>query len=221
MGGRGASSGFTLSSHGKWSDNGVSEQTPDTLKSALGSRGKEKSIGDAVVETNPNHSYDYREFSANCQRCVVAYELRRRGYDVEALPTYQGDTLNRVAYVDQNNGIYAARWRGAFQGAKTENVGVAGNNASAEKAVMQNISDKMKEYGNGSRAVIQIFYRGGGGHVFNVENQGGRIVYVEAQTGKMKDVARTMQSVRTDSVNIVRVDNLRVSDRAKNFVKHK
>ena len=27
-----------------------------------------------------------REFSVNCQSCVVANELRRRGYDVTALP---------------------------------------------------------------------------------------------------------------------------------------
>ena len=96
---------------------------------------------------------------------------------------------------------------------------MAGNNPTAEHAVMDNIADKMHSYGDGSRAVIQILYRGGGGHVFNVENDNGRIVYIEAQTGKIKDMPRTMKSVRTDSVNIVRVDNLRVSERAKNFVK--
>ena len=206
-------------SSGKWSGSAsLGGQIPETLKDAIGTKGAPRSIGDAVVETNPFHSYDYREFSQNCQRCVVAYELRRRGYDVTALPTYPGDKLPQIAYIDSKNNIYAARWRGAFQNAKTENVGVKGNNPGAEKQVMQNIADKMHGYGDGSRAVIQILYRGGGGHVFNVENQGGRIVYVEAQTGKIKDMARTMMSVKTDSVNIVRVDNLRLSDRARNFV---
>ena len=76
----------------------------------------------------------------------------------------------------------------------------------------------MKSYGSGSRAVIQIFYKGGGGHVFNVENQRGRVVFVEAQTGKIKNIKQTMSSVRTESVNLVRTDNLRLSERAKNFV---
>ncbi len=218
MGGRGAS--FRPGSSGKWS-NTIGGRIPETLKDAIGTKGAPRSIGDAVVETNPHHSYDYREFSQNCQRCVVAYELRRRGYDVTALPTYPGDKLPTIAYIDTKNNIYAARWRGAFQDAKTENVGVSGNTPTAEKQVMQNIADKMRGYGEGSRAVIQILYRGGGGHVFNVENQGGRIVYVEAQTGKIKDMARTMTSVKTDSVNIVRVDNLKMSDRARNFVEQR
>jgi len=216
MGGRGDS--FSVPQRGKWG-NGPGDPVAGSLKGAIGAKGAPKSLGDAVVETNPHHSYSYREFSENCQRCVVAYEMRRRGYDVEALPTYQGDRLGAISFV--KDGIYHAQWRGAFQHAKTESVAAEGNNAAAEKQVMKNISDKMHQYGDGSRAVIQILYRGGGGHVFNVENHGGRIVYVEAQTGKVKDMAFTMKSVKTESVNIVRVDNLRPSDRMRNFVKRK
>lgn len=167
------------------------------------------------VEANPNFSRDYKEFSHNCQRVVVAYELLRRGYDVEALPTYKGDKLNTVPY--SKDGIFHGRWRGAFQNAKTESVG-----ASTGSGVMENITKKMQQYGNGARAVVQIFYNRGGGHVFNVENDNGRVVYIEAQAGKLKD--RDMQElmtnrVRTGDVNIVRVDNLRISDRARNFVR--
>ena len=218
MGGRSAK--YAQPGSGNWS-NGPYEAVPDTLKEAMGSKGKPLSIGESVVGTNPRHSYDYREYSQNCQRCVVAYELRRRGYDVTAQPTFPGDDLSRIAYTDTKNNIYAAKWRGAFKNAKTENVGVRGNNSRAEKEVIQNIENKMHGYGNGSRAVIQILYRGGGGHVFNVENQNGRVTYVEAQTGQIKDIAKTMTSVKTDSVNIVRVDNLRVSERAKKFVRQK
>lgn len=214
MGGRGSSSGFSDRDSGKWSSSPGDLIT--TLKAALGSRGKPKSVADAVTGANPNHSYDYNEFSKNCQRCVVAYELRRRGYDVEALPTYEGDTLPRVAYQNKDKGTYEAYWRGAFRHAKTLNVG-----GTTSDAVIQNITDKMHSFGNGSRAVVQIFYSGGGGHVFNVENQGGRMVWVEAQTGKLKDIKSTMSVVKTSKVNMVRVDNLAISDRAKNFVKNK
>ena len=77
----------------------------------------------------------------------------------------------------------------------------------------------MRQFGNGARAVIQILYRGGGGHVFNVENQNGRIVYIEAQAGKIKDIGATMAHVKTDTVNLIRTDNLKISDRAKKFVR--
>ena len=76
----------------------------------------------------------------------------------------------------------------------------------------------MKNFGEGSRGVVQIFYKGGGGHVFNVERKNGKTTYVEAQAGKIKDFAKTLKNVHTDRVALVRTDNLKFSDRAKNFV---
>lgn len=99
------------------------------------------------------------EFSENCQRAVVAYEARRRGYKVTAQPTYEGDKLPQIV---KSNG----RWQGAFKGAKTEMV--SGKNA---KEVQKNIESKMKQYGNGSRAVVGVQWKNGGGHVFNVERK--------------------------------------------------
>lgn len=211
MGGRGVSS-FTNRQTGQWSGS-VGGAIPDTLKEAIGERGAPNSIAESVVSVNPHHNYDYREYSENCQRCVVAYELNRRGYDVTALPTYPGDTLGEVAHYNPSTGISEGRWKGAFRNAITESVA-----AGSPNGVVRNIDSKMKGYGNGSRAVIQIFYRSGGGHVFNVENQNGRIVYVESQTGRIKNKESVFRHVKTGQVNIVRTDNLRISDRARNFV---
>ena len=51
---------------------------------------------------NPNFQKGIRDgYSQNCQSCVVAYELRRRGYDVEALMRIRGDSNNipeKLAY---------------------------------------------------------------------------------------------------------------------------
>ena len=49
-------------------------------------------------------------YATNCQTSVVAYELRRRGYDVEALSKYKGSMLEvlsydtRLAWVDRKTG---------------------------------------------------------------------------------------------------------------------
>lgn len=217
MGGRGSGSGGGKGrkmafSNGQWSG-GLGDTLHENLKDALGEKGKAKTIGDATVGTNPNYNGDYKEFSENCQRCVVAYEARRRGYDVEAQPTYQGDTLNQVAYSDENAGVSRGRWMGAFQGAKPKNV-----SSSTEQGVMNNIDKQMASYGDGSRGVVQIFYKGGGGHVFNVERQHGKTVYVEAQVGRIKNFKETLTHVRTERVALVRTDNLKFSERAKNFV---
>lgn len=58
---------------------------------------------------NPNYKKG-GGYIKNCQTCVVAYELRRRGYNVEALPKYKGSMLDvlsyntRLAWVDRTTG---------------------------------------------------------------------------------------------------------------------
>ena len=111
FGGRGASGGGggqLAFSNGKWSGN-VGNQI-GTLKDALGTRGNPKSMASAMLDSNPNYNGDYKEFSQNCQRVVVAYEARRRGYDVEAQPTFKGDNLNKIAYDDTTNNVMRGRW---------------------------------------------------------------------------------------------------------------
>lgn len=215
MGGRGTRFAPRRPPAAPWSTSPRGDDVATTLRGAIGQKGAQKTIGEATREANPYFSENYREFSENCQRCVVAYELLRRGYNVEALPTFRGDTLPRVAYKDARNNTWSGYWKGAFQHAKTEDV-----SGRSIDAVLQNITNKMHGYGNGSRAVIQIFYTQGGGHVFNVENQGGRVTFIEAQAGHLKDseIRDVLAATRLGTVNIVRTDNLRISDRAKNFV---
>ena len=56
------------------------------LAEALGKSGKPMSI-DRADQSNANPLFAQREDCRNnCQSCVPAYEMRRRGYDVEALP---------------------------------------------------------------------------------------------------------------------------------------
>lgn len=225
MGGRGSKNKSSIKlkiSRQGWKSNPQFSENTMELRDTLGQKGAPKSIANSTLDTNPLYNRDYNEFTMNCQRCVVAYELNRRGYDVEARPTFQGDKLPSVAYYDRKNGTLEGRWKGAFRDAKSVNVGVNGNNTKAEKAVISNIENQVRNWGDGARGVIQIFYRSGGGHVFNVENQGGRVVYVEAQAGKLKNFAtETIHNVDTGSVSMIRTDNLRISDRAKNFVRPK
>ena len=57
------------------------------LGQALGYKriGKEHTPYDDIRDTNPRYK-EGKEYQINCMRCAVAYELRRRGYDVEAMP---------------------------------------------------------------------------------------------------------------------------------------
>lgn len=218
MGGRGSSSGMTFSipsGGSNYSPYSVSEQLPKTSKEAIGIKGKPRSIATALKTVNPNYSNLYSEYSENCQRCVVAYELQRRGYDVEAQPTYENDTWNSSFKIGN---MYMDRWRGAFRHAKSVSVG----SPSGDK-VLRNIATEMKSYGPGARAVVSINYKGRGhnGHVFNVENVGGKVQYVDAQTGNRYNQAsmkNLFMITRNSDTTLTRTDNLRISERSKEFV---
>lgn len=84
--------------------------------------------------------------------------------------------------------------------------------------MVQNVNAKMAQYGEGSRAVLQIQWKAGGGHVLNVERTGGKTVYVDAQVNKRYSASYLASMVRPGSVNIIRTDNLRISERAKKSV---
>ena len=176
---------------------------PQTLKDAIGQKGQPMSIQRAMEGANPYFQASrgsQGNYEENCQRAVVAYELRRRGYDVIAQPTYNGDQLPT-----------GGKWKGAFQGATDVNIG-----DKSPKKTQQNLEREMKKYGPGSRGIVRI-----PGHVFNVENQGGKIRYIDAQTNTVytsNNVFGRITGGKSASIKLVRTDNLRLSDRAKKSV---
>lgn len=216
FGGRGSSSGGLETAHpngsapsnkgGKWT-NSPNVQSPDTLGQALGKKSATMGITRAAQGANPYYDGSYREFSENCQRAVIAYEARRRGYNVEAQPTHKGDILPNRTPGDNGH------WMGAFQGAKTQNVG-----AKNSKKAQQNLESQMKTYGNGSRGIMRLNWKNGDGHVINVEQRGGKTLYIDAQIGKKYNGKELFSQIKPQSVRLIRTDNLKFSERAKKSV---
>lgn len=187
----------------------------DTLKEALGDKHAPISTDEALRNVNPNRNktMNYGEFTENCQRCVVAYEMQRRGYEVEALPTSKNDKMGAIIAVRQGsktvpvtNGTFSK----AFRGAKTIGVG-----ASTAAKAQKNAEKEMKSWGNGARGVVFIK-----GHVFNAEVKNGKVFYVDAQIGKRYHAEGIFSRTDPKHVMVMRTDNLKVSERAKELVKH-
>lgn len=219
FGGRGAgyengapSEGNGRGGKGNWGATfGNTSKPAETLKEALGDKGRRMSVDEALIGANPNRSktFAYSEWTENCQRCVVAYELRRRGYNVTALPTSKKDDL--PMQIEYGNVMYG-KWNRAFKNAKMEKVG-----GSNYKEAQQKLEAKFKEWGSGSRAQIVI-----PGHVFMAEKLGNRMIYVEPQSGKRydsKDIFRDISKRGLQEIRVVRTDNLKISDKAKQSVK--
>lgn len=71
----------------------------------------------------------------------------------------------------------------------------------------------MKSYGNGTRAVVGVNWQNGGGHVFNIENSNGKIVAVDAQTGRRSSLSNALNGSKPRDAQTTRTDNLRKGER--------
>ncbi len=146
-----------------------------------------------IKASNPHYS-EGKEYKVNCQRCVPTYEMRRRGYDVIAKPNNgwgKGDYLShnsKDAWVDAD-----VHWALAGTGKR-------------------DIEKLMKEWGEGARAEVGVTWKGANsGHVFVAENIGGKVVFIDPQSGEM-DVSWYFSRVRSQQTRVWRIDNLKPSE---------
>lgn len=173
---QGTGAGATIKPWEQWAKIGGAHTTDDDIKS-----------------TNPLFSSG-REYQINCQRCVPAYEMRRRGYDVTAKPRIMTGTDDT-----------AAHWQSVFDGAQWL--------ACSSGSGVTQVTNQLKAWGDGARAEIYVAWkgRGGGAHVFVGENFGGTVQFFDPQSGSM-DVSHYFKYAKTGHTLICRIDGLDPTD---------
>ena len=201
MGGRGSSYSFLK----QLNQINRSNEKDFTLAEALGVRGNSLDAGNAIKYANPFYFPDIlMDYVDNSNRVAVAYEIRRRGYDVTAQPTHDGDVL-----------LSGNRLRGAFKGMKSIDVGSADS-----ISVVANIENRMSGFGEGSRAIVRVEAKGQS-HFLNVEFSSGGVRFVDSEVGKIHDkssVRDFFKTVDSKKVKLTRVDHLDIADGAKKMV---
>lgn len=142
------------------------------------------SLSKALSGTNPNYIKGVRnEYSTNCQRCVPTYEMRRRGYNVEALPN-SGDGLGRLSMIvkmwglNKNDKYYIST-----------KLLVGGANKKVD--YNQEYADWFKFIGdmpNGARAQVGWMWKSSrAGHTIMAEKKAGKLVFIDPQTQSIKN----------------------------------
>ena len=156
------------------------------------------------------------EYGVYCQSCVVANELRRRGYDVTALPNLEkkGNIPHELSYrtnwawIDPKTmvmpvkktagGIYDVTRTGALK-------------SKSIKELTKELVELVKEPG---RYHIDFSWKGrNSGHIITLEKSlDGKIVIYDPQTGKIKNWGELSKEISLKyGVNVLRVDNLLVN----------
>lgn len=131
----------------------------------LGGQGTPLSIADALKGANPKFARG-TQYAVNCQRCVQTYELRRRGYDVEALPKPKKN--NTIVWGSE-----------CFVDSSGNTPSFTFNQREKDiRSVLANAPD-------GSRHIIYTAWKNSrSAHVFIAEKENSIIRFVDPQTNK-------------------------------------
>lgn len=174
----------------------------------------EHSRYDDIKNSNPFYK-ESTPYNINCQRCVVAYELRRRGYDVQAMPNYRYNSFQQwwlspseKDYYEYQKDVYE-HWDEYFKEAEWISVGEKNDSNSTKNKIISQMSD----FGPGARAEIYVDWKGGGAHVFIAENVDGKIQFMDPQSGKIDVSYYFSDSVMiAEETRMCRIDNLEPSE---------
>lgn len=150
-----------------------------------------------ALEVNPNYNPDEYAYSYNCYYCTTAYELRRRGYDVEAAPSVEGK--------------YDATL-------KTFNKFYKDPDIHETYTVKQALYELDHDMPDNSRGNLCVYWRGGGGHSMVWEKVNGTTYIIDTQNGSVYNSDDIEWS--SDEVYYVRTDNLELKPDVLKAVKY-
>jgi len=169
----------------------------------------EHDIDDDVRATNPNY-FTGTEWQVNCQRCVSAYEARRRGFAVSAKPAIM-DGTDTLPYMMHSRG-----WPNVYAEGASYLETPQGKTGST---VLKSILSRMKDYGDGARAIVRVRWQSGGGHVFIAEQVGGITRFVDPQPGEL-DASYYFSKgmIKPTETRLLRIDDKDFTDLIKECV---
>lgn len=187
----------------KWQDaqQALDDAISDAAKKGYFASGLKRIEGEHTPDqdlaaVNPNYSTGKKEWRQNCQRCVITYEARRRGYDVEALPCMDL-SLDDLAYMDdKTNG-----WTSVFDKPQLLSCASSTGEGTGEK-----VREQMKAFGDGARAIVRVGWKTEGAHVFIAEQRGEETVFIDPQSNK-KDVSLYFSECKEGETYLMRVDD--------------
>jgi len=172
----------------------------DSMGADFGLIEGEHSIQQDLAAVNPKFRDGRDEYTLNCGNCTAAYELRRRGLDVEAKP--------RIL-------MRTDEWADLFEGFQQQKP----TSRTKVKAIVE-IEQNALSWGEGARGTVFGKWDDNDkvGHFFSVEVSGGKVLFVDSQSNRA-DVKRYLNMMKPSSLIFGRLDNLGPNSSILNAVK--
>lgn len=152
------------------------------------------SVDANVAATNPNYAPNRWEYKNNCQRCIPAWEMRMRGYDVIAKPAIFPPEVDEI-----HKHVY-----NIFKGMELKDCAAGG---------IEDVNRYMRAWGNGSRAELFIRWTNNSGvligaHILAVVQENGHTRFIDPQNG----VTDVLGWLAGKKIAELQLDNLQVSN---------
>ena len=145
----------------------------------------------------------------NCQTCTVAYELRRRGFNIEALPNKDNEFYEKWCVENNFN------WRDRFMNSN----GTRPQYIKSGFGLKDTINDKLSFIENVTEDIgryeiyCQWKEKDAGAHVFIVERQkDGNLLWFDPQSGRHGGTFKdSLKRMRKYNIGILRIDDKLIS----------
>ena len=188
------------------------EKNPIDKKTGFHKKTEEMTPEQDMERVNPGYKNWDENTKSNCVLCSMSYELRRRGYDVQANKATHG--------YDQETLV--GDW---FKGAKTKTsegsmtdaeilslytLGVAPYiTPKRQKEMIRSTVDEVSKQGDGARGSICVIWDGTiSAHSISYANENGKLVIYDTQANKRYEGSKAEDYLKQCSyVDVVRLDN--------------
>ena len=188
---------------------------------------------------NPYYMYDWMDanfdgqqegnkYTDNCSHCTLAYDMRMRGYDVEATPSNEagGETFDEIeTWYEDGKFSYGEEMLQTYW---EENLDEAKQlDTNDPEAVTEFYAkayiNEMAKGGPGARGQFCVYWQAGGGHSMAYEvNDNGSVDIVDCQNNtRVKAEDFDWSSIYLNDGGVMRTDNLKLTDRAATKVINK
>lgn len=186
----------------------------------------------AAINPNYGKATTWEAFLAtmtNCVYCSMAYDMRKRGYDVQAveMPSQIGGCgLSLVYDCDINDITWASELLRGYRDETTDNeedsLLAYYENSMFEgeydaKELTKLLETEMLECGEGARGQFIVYWYGGGAHSLVWEIENGKVVIRDTQDNTTSSMIEYVG--RSCNVAYIRTDNLNPTDEILKFIK--
>ena len=149
---------------------------------------------------NPNYNKG-GGYQTNCQSCVVTYEMRRRGYNVQTLPNNEGSMLQvlsrdtSLAWVDRETGLPPKYI------------------TPAQPTAKKTFTFLNNELKSNNRYTIEFTWRGGTkGHIVHIDKVADELRIYDPQTGQIRRGEQIVQYLKLTKISSIQLLDVEACD---------